>query len=194
MAEGQVSIEGVTYPLPTPFHVMATSNPVEFEGTYPLPEAQLDRFMVRLSVGYLDAPDETQVLKRRLERQREWATVPQITTAEQVYQMQRGTEAVHVDEDVVRYCVDLAHATRHHASLDVGVSPRGTQALLLLARAYAVIGGRDYVLPEDVKAVAIAALAHRITLTPTAWASGIDPRRLIEELLSVVPAPQSVAR
>ncbi len=194
MAEGQVSIEGVTYPLPTPFHVMATSNPVEFEGTYPLPEAQLDRFMVRLSVGYLDAPDETQVLKRRLERQREWASVPQITTAEQVHQMQRGTEAVHVDDDVVRYCVDLAHATRHHASLDVGVSPRGTQALLLLARAYAVIGGRDYVLPEDVKAVAVAALAHRITLTPTAWASGIDPRRLIEELLSVVPAPQSVAR
>lgn len=192
MAEGQVSIEGTTYQLPTPFHVMATSNPVEFEGTYPLPEAQLDRFMVRLSVGYLSPADEAEVLIRRLTRQEEKTQVAQVTTPEVVAAMQRGTESVHVDPSIIAYCVDIAYATRNHASLDVGVSPRGTQALLLLGRAYAVLSGRDFVLPEDIKAVAVAALAHRITLNATAWASGIDPERLIVDLLGAVPAPQTV--
>lgn len=189
MAEGQVSIDGTTYPLPAPFHVIATSNPVEFEGTYPLPEAQLDRFMVRLSVGYLDAQNEAQILMRRLERREERTHVARVVTAEQVQGMQRGTEALHVDEDIVRYCVDIAHATRRHSAIEVGVSPRGAQALLLLARSYAVIDGRDYVLPEDVKAVAVAALSHRLTLTPTAWAAGINPEVLVKELLGTVAAP-----
>lgn len=191
MAEGQVSIEGVTYPLPTPFHVMATSNPVEFEGTYPLPEAQLDRFMVRLSVGYLSPADEAEVLIRRLERKEEKTHVAQVASAETVAAMQRGTETVHVDPSIIAYCVELAHATRNHASLDVGVSPRGTQSLLLLGRAYAVLSGRDFVLPEDIKAVAVAALSHRVTLNATAWASGIDPERLVVDLLGAVPAPVS---
>lgn len=192
MAEGQVSIEGTTFVLPTPFHVIATSNPVEFEGTYPLPEAQLDRFMVRLSVGYLSAQDEADVLIRRMARKEERTHVAQVTTSDVVRRMQSGTEQVHVEESVVRYCVDLAHATRMHASIDVGVSPRGAQALMLLGRAYAVLDGRDYVLPEDIKAIAVAALAHRVTLTPTAWAAGINPEALIAELLTVVPTPASV--
>ena len=189
MAERQVTIDGHTFALPAPFHVMATSNPVEFEGTYPLPEAQLDRFMVRLSVGYPDAEGEFEVLSRRLSRKAEKVTVPQVTTAQTVLAMARGTEDVHVDHDIVRYCVDLAQATRSHSAIEVGASPRGSQALVLLSRAYAVLSGRDFVLPEDVKAIAVAALAHRITLTPTAWASGVSPESLIEGVLAVVPGP-----
>lgn len=194
MAEGQVSIEGTTYRLPEPFHVLATSNPVEFEGTYPLPEAQLDRFMVRLSVGYLAPEEEAEVLVRRLGRGEERTHVEAVTTADELRAMQRGTEALHVDEDIIRYCVDIATATRHHSSLDVGVSPRGTQALLLLGRSYAVLSGRDYVLPEDIKAVAIPALAHRVTLTASAWAAGTDPENLIRDLLAAVAAPRTLGK
>jgi len=193
MAEGQVSIDGTTYRLPQPFHVIATSNPVEFEGTYALPEAQLDRFMVRLSVGYLPASQEADILVRRLERREEATHLSPVINAEQLRQLQQATELVHVDQDIVRYCVDIAQATRTHAAIEVGVSPRGAQSLLLMARSYAVIAGRDFVLPEDVKAVAVASLAHRITLTPAAWAAGANTETLIADLLDIVPAPAAVA-
>ncbi|HLS75117.1 MAG TPA: MoxR family ATPase [Actinomycetaceae bacterium] len=194
MAEGQVSVEGTSYPLPVPFHVMATSNPVEYEGTYPLPEAQLDRFMVRLAVGYPEGDAEAEVLTRRLSRRRERAEVGQVVSAEQLLAMQAGVEAVDVDPDIVAYCVALAAATRAQSAVEVGASPRGSQALLLVGRALAVLDGRDYVTPEDVKAVAVPALAHRLTLTAGAWAGGVQPERLVAGLLDSVPGPASTRR
>jgi MoxR-like ATPase len=194
MAERQVSVDGVTRPLPRPFHVVATSNPVEYEGTYPLPEAQLDRFMVRLAVGYPDRTQESEVLLRRVARRQEAAPVHAVVDAATVLAMQAGVEAVEVDRDVVGYCVDLAAATRAHPALEVGASPRGSQNLLLLARAVAVLDGRDYTRPEDVKRVAVPVLAHRLTLTPGAWASAVRAEDVVTELLGTVAGPATVAQ
>ena len=192
MAERQVSAEGTTYPLPAPFHVLATSNPVEYEGTYPLPEAQLDRFMVRLAVGYPDPAQESDIVLRRLARRTDATPVTPVTDPTTVLAMQAGVEAVQVDPDVVRYCVDLVAATRAHHALEVGASPRGSQNLILVARALAVIEGRDHVLPEDVKRVAVPVLAHRLTLTPDAWAQATRPEGVVTDLLSAVPTPATV--
>lgn len=192
MAERQVTVDGRTYPMQRPFHVMATSNPVEYEGTYPLPEAQLDRFMVRIGVGYPDAEAEVDVLQRRLDRRREEATVRQVVDASMLLAMQSGVEDVRVDPDVVRYCVDLAAATRRHDAVEVGASPRGSQALLLAARSLAIIEARRFVAPEDVKAVAVPALAHRLTLTPAAWASGVSAETVVQDVLRSVAGPSSV--
>ncbi|MEL7975014.1 MoxR family ATPase [Isoptericola sp. F-RaC21] len=192
MAERQVSVDGASRPLPRPFHVMATSNPVEYEGTYPLPEAQLDRFMVRLEVGYPDRGQEQEVLLRRVARRQEAATVRPVVDAATVLGMQAGVETTEADPDVAGYCVDLAAATRTHGALEVGASPRGSQNLLLLARAVAVLDGRDFVLPEDVKRVAVPVLAHRLTLTPTAWASAVRAQDVVTELLGSVPGPATV--
>lgn len=194
MAERQVTVEGTSFPLARPFHVMATSNPVEYEGTYPLPEAQLDRFMVRLSVGYPDREGEADVLGRRLARREEAASVGQVVDPQTLLAMQAGVEAVDVDPDVVRYCVDLAASTRTHPSVEVGASPRGSQALMLVARAMAVLDGRSFVAPEDVKAIAVSALAHRLTLTPQTWASGVQPAAVVQSLLGVVPVPATATR
>ncbi len=193
MAERQVTVEGTSFPLARPFHVMATSNPVEYEGTYPLPEAQLDRFMVRLAVGYPDRDGEADVLARRLARRQEGAEVRRVVDPATLLAMQAGVEAVEVDSDVVRYCVDLAAATRTHPAIEVGASPRGSQALLLVARALAVLDGRAYVTPEDVKAIAVSALAHRLTLTPQTWASGIPSAAIVESMLAEVPVPATAA-
>lgn len=189
MAEGHVSVDGVTHQLPAPFHVIATSNPVEYEGTYPLPEAQLDRFMVRLAVGYPVRDAEIDIVGRRVARQREAITVEPVVDAAGLTAMQAGVEAVGVDRDIIGYCVDLADATRTHPNVDLGVSPRGAQNLLLVARGVAVLRGRNYVVPEDVKRAAPAVLAHRLTLTPSAWAEGIQPGDIIAELLGKVPGP-----
>jgi MoxR-like ATPase len=193
MAERQVTVEGRSFPLPQPFHVMATSNPVEYEGTYPLPEAQLDRFLVRLAVGYPDAPGEADVLTRRLARRREETAVRAVVDPTTVLRMQAGVEQVAVDPDVVAYCVALAAATRTHPSVEVGASPRGSLALLLVSRARAVLAGRDFVTPEDVKEVAVPALAHRITLNPQTWASGLAAADVVETLLAQVPGPAATA-
>jgi MoxR-like ATPase len=192
MAERKVSVDGITRALPRPFHVVATSNPVEYEGTYPLPEAQLDRFMVRLAVGYPGREQETEVLLRRIARGQEAAPVNPVVDAATVLAMQAGVEAVSVDHDVARYCVDLATATRSHPAIEVGASPRGSQNLLLLARAVAVLDGRDYALPEDVKRIAVPVLAHRLTLTPTAWASAVRAEDVVTGLLATVPGPATV--
>ncbi|WP_029291944.1 MoxR family ATPase [Cellulomonas sp. HZM] len=194
MAERQVTVDGTTYPLPRPFHVFATSNPVEYEGTYPLPEAQLDRFMVRLAVGYPERDAEVDVLSRRLGRRQELADVRRVVDASVLVAMQSGVEAVPVDDDVLRYCVDVAAATRRHDAVEVGASPRGSQALVLVARALAVLDGRDFVTPEDIKAVAVPTLAHRISLTPSAWASGLAPQRVVDDVLRSVPVPPTVRR
>ncbi|WP_051197222.1 AAA family ATPase [Jonesia quinghaiensis] len=193
MAEQQVSIDGTTYALPAPFHVVATSNPVEFEGTYSLPEAQLDRFMVRLRVGYLSPHDEATMVTRRLDRHQETAQVTPVITAEQLIAMQETLERVHIDADIVDYCVNITHATRSHQSAEVGASPRGTQALALLGRAYAVIQGRDFVIPEDIKTIAPSVLAHRITLTPTAWATGVTQEDIVNSVLASVPTPSTTS-
>jgi MoxR-like ATPase len=194
MAEGQVTVEGNSFPLPRPFHLIATANPIEYEGTYALPEAQLDRFLVRLSVGYPDATGEALILQNRIERRTEVAHVAQVVDASQLRAMQAGVEEVHVDPDIIRYCVDLAAATRRDLSVEVGASPRGSQALMLVARAVAVIDGRDYITPDDVKRVAVPVLAHRLTLTPAAWANGTDPARVVAAVIDTVAVPPSVAR
>lgn len=191
MAERQVTVEGTTFPLPRPFHVLATSNPVEYEGTYPLPEAQLDRFMMRVSAGYLEPADEAQVLARRIARRREESLVSPVTDAAGVLTLQAGVEAIDVDPSVAEYCVNLATATRDHASVEVGASPRGSLALLLVSRALAALDGRDYVLPEDVKSIAVPALAHRLTLTPEAWTSQVNPVDIVRQILDRVPGPPS---
>ncbi|MFD3445083.1 AAA family ATPase [Microbacteriaceae bacterium 4G12] len=193
MAERQVTVEGTSYVLQRPFHVMATSNPVEYEGTYPLPEAQLDRFMVRLAVGYPDREGEADVLARRLGRRTEDAPVSAVVDGATVLAMQAGVEAVDVDPDIVRYCVDLAASTRSHSAVEVGASPRGSQALVLVARALAVLSGRDFVTPEDVKSIAVSALAHRLTLTPQAWSGGLQPSAVVESLLAAVSGPAATA-
>ena len=189
MQERQVTVEGRTFALPRPFHVLATANPVEYEGTYPLPEAQLDRFLLRLAFGYPDHAEEVGVLSRRLERRREEAVVEPAVNAAGLLRLQRGVEAVDVDPDVVDYCVRLASSTRGHALVEVGASPRGSLALLLVARALAVLDGRDAVLPEDVKACAVPALAHRLTLTAETWSSGATAVDVVTDLLDRVPTP-----
>jgi len=189
MQERQVTVEGRTFPLPTPFHVLATANPIEYEGTYPLPEAQLDRFLLRLDVGYPPPEEEAEVLRRRLARRREDTVLSPVIDAARLAELQAALEAVSIDDDVLRYCVDLAGATRAHRAVEVGASPRGSQALLLVARALAVLDGREYVLPEDVKECAVAALAHRLTLRAETWSSGISGAQVVTELLDQVPGP-----
>lgn len=193
MQEKQVSVEGVTYRLDPPFHVLATANPIEYEGTYPLPEAQLDRFMLRVSFGYPTQDEEWEVLRRRMSRRQEDAQLAPVVNARTLQSMQAALESVMVEDSIGRYIVALTAATREHASALVGSSPRGSLALLLLARARAVMAGRDYVVPEDVKDVAVPALAHRITLRPEMWLRRVDPSFVVQEVLQNVPAPASGA-
>ncbi|MFI1990168.1 AAA family ATPase [Actinoplanes sp. NPDC020271] len=193
MQEKQVSVEGVTYRLDPPFHVLATANPIEYEGTYPLPEAQLDRFMLRVSFGYPTAEEEWDVLRRRMSRRQEEAQLAPVVDARTLQVMQAALEAVTVEDSIGRYIVSLAAATREHNAVLVGSSPRGSLALLLLARARAAMAGRDYVVPEDVKDVAVPALAHRITLRPEMWLRQVNPSFVVQEVLSAVPAPASGA-
>ncbi|SDP15544.1 MoxR-like ATPase [Pedococcus dokdonensis] len=189
MQEGQVTVEGETFALPQPFHVLATANPVEYEGTYPLPEAQLDRFLLRVSFGYPSAADEWEVLQRRMERRQEAQVVGSVTDGAGLIEMQQAVETVTVDEGVGQYCVRLVAATRTHQNLLMGASPRASLALLLTSRAYAVLRGRDYVTPEDVKAVAHAALDHRVTVRPELWMNDVSAASVIESVLSSVPTP-----
>ncbi len=191
MQEGQVSVEGRTFPLTPPFHVIATANPVEYEGTYPLPEAQLDRFATRVSFGYPDGEEEWAVLARRLERRTEAQTLAAVTDGDGLLAMQAAVETVTVEETVGRYCVAVAAATRAHPQVLMGASPRGALALMLVARAYAVVAGRDYVVPEDVKAVAPSVLAHRISLRPDLWLTEASGATVTESVLSTVPVPSA---
>jgi MoxR-like ATPase len=189
MQEHQVTVEGRTFALPEPFHVLATANPVEYEGTYPLPEAQLDRFLLRVSFGYPTSDQEWEVLRRRLDRRSEDQTLRRVTDAATVLAMQRAIETVTVDESVGRYCVALTAATRNHPHSLMGASPRGALALMLVARAYAVIDGRDFVTPEDVKLIAQPVLAHRVTVKPELWMSRASGASVVDSVLSNVPAP-----
>ena len=189
MQEGQVTVEGETHKLPVPFHVLATANPVEYEGTYPLPEAQLDRFLLRVAFGYPTSDEEYDVVARRLERQREEVSVDAVTDAAGLRAVQAAVERIEVDQSVGRYCVALAEATRAHQDVLIGASPRGSLGLVLAARGWALIRGRDYVIPEDVKAVATSVLAHRITVKPELWMTQASGTRVVEAVLSSVAAP-----
>jgi MoxR-like ATPase len=191
MQERQVSVEGVTHPLTTPFHVLATANPVEYEGTYPLPEAQLDRFLLRVSFGYPTPDEEWQVLSKRMARRQEESLLDPVVDAETLVSMQKALEDVAVDDSVGRYMVAVTAATRKHPQVQMGASPRGSLALLLTSRARAVLQGRDYVIPEDVKHMAGPALAHRISLRPEVWLRKVDPAAVIAEVCAQVPAPAS---
>jgi MoxR-like ATPase len=189
MQERQVTVEGETFPLPDPFHVLATANPIEYEGTYPLPEAQLDRFLMRVSFGYPTSDEEYDVVRRRLDRQREEVDLSEVTDGAGLRAMQAATETVTVDETVSRYCVRLATATREHNDVLTGSSPRGSLGLVLAARGFALVRGRDYVIPEDVKAVSRAVLSHRITVKPELWMTQASGPRVVDAVLGSVPTP-----
>ena len=189
MQERQVTIEGRTSRLGPPFLVIATQNPIEYEGTYPLPEAQLDRFLLRLSVGYPSRDDEWQILERRLERAVDEVELETVVGRDELLEMQRAVEDVYVSESIGRYMVDLVAATRENARIQVGASPRGSLALLKVSRCRAALAGRDFVTPEDVKAVAVPALAHRLMLSPELWVQRVSQADVVREVLQSVPTP-----
>jgi MoxR-like ATPase len=191
MGEGQVSMDGVTRPLPQPFVVLATDNPIEYEGTYELPEAQLDRFLIRLSLGYLEASDETAMLQRRIDRQREQAQLRPVTSAAELLAMRGSLEQVDIAPDLLDYVVAIVRATRTHRQIQVGASPRGGLALVQLSRGQAILKGRDYVIPDDIKSIAVPALAHRITLRPELWTRQVKSEDVVSKLLETVPVPRT---
>ncbi|MBN1630014.1 MAG: MoxR family ATPase [Thermoleophilia bacterium] len=189
MQERQVTLEGQTRPLPQPFIVLATQNPIEYEGTYPLPEAQLDRFLLRVSVGYPERDCESLVLERRGERKQEQVELSPVIDVATLLAMQRAVEEVHVAESVRLYMVDIVRETRSNRKVLVGASPRGSLALFTLARARAALSGRDFVTPDDVKGVAVPALIHRLTLRPELWVQRVSTEDVVREVLETVPTP-----
>jgi MoxR-like ATPase len=189
MQEHQVTIEGDTMKLPEPFIVIATQNPIEYEGTFPLPEAQLDRFLIKLSIGYPSPEEEKKIVQRRRERKQEDSVLEVIADADNLLEMQRQIEDVFVDEDIEQYIVNLTTKTRNHPQVAVGASPRGTLALMKMSRAWAAIQGRAFVLPDDVKMFVKPALNHRLILRPDLWSVPYAADRILTEILQSVPVP-----
>ncbi|MDH5519267.1 MAG: MoxR family ATPase [Acidimicrobiia bacterium] len=192
MQERQVTVDGVSHQLPKPFLVLATQNPIEFEGTYPLPEAQIDRFLLRTSIGYPTEADEAEIIRRRLARRTDHVELAPVVDAATVPALQAALEDVTVSEAVIEYCVALVRATRTNSKVHAGSSPRGVEALVKVARARAVLDHRGYVTPDDVKAVAVPTLAHRIVLRPELWVRGVDPSSVVHECLDTVPTPTTL--
>ncbi len=190
MQEGQATVEGDTRPLPQPFIVLATQNPIEYEGTFPLPEAQVDRFLVRVRFGYPNPSEEAEILRRRIERRKEEVSLPAVADAAEILSLRGALEEVFVDPDLLAYMVQIVDQTRRHPSLAVGASPRGTLALLKLSRARAALAGRDYVLPDDVKAVAVPALAHRLILSPELWTRDVKAEDIVGWIVGDTPVPK----
>ena len=191
MGEGQVSADGETRPLPRPFVVLATDNPIEYEGTYELPEAQLDRFLMRLRLGYLHPDQEVAMVRRRLDRGRDHVELSGVVDGPEVLAMCASLEQVEVSADVVDYVVSIVRATRSQPQIQVGASPRGSLAMVQLARGQALMSGRDYVVPDDVKQVAVPALAHRVVLRPELWVRQVNADDVIAGVLSSVPTPRT---
>ena len=191
MGEGQVSIDGQTRPLPAPFVVLATDNPIEYEGTYELPEAQLDRFLIRLRLGYLSTAQETDMLRRRVERATTGVALTPVTDAAGVLAMRESLERVEVSPELLDYIVAIVAATRRDSQVQVGASPRGGLALLQLSRAQALLARRDYVIPDDIKQVAVPALAHRVTLRPELWVRQVSADDVMSRLVETVPTPRT---
>jgi MoxR-like ATPase len=190
MQEQHVTVDGVTYGLPKPFHVLATQNPIEFEGTFPLPEAQLDRFIMRIGVGYPDKGEEIEILNRRITRKREEFELDPITDEAEILKIQEVVEEIHIDDRIKDYIVEIVRRTRNNERIEVGSSPRGSLALLHLSRASAVINSRDFVNPDDVKKVVIPALSHRIILSTGSWLTGINPEDVLARELTRIKAPR----
>lgn len=189
MQEGQVTLEGETAILPSPFIVIGTQNPIEYEGTFPLPEAQLDRFIARVEIGYPTRSEEIEIIDRRHVRQEDEITLRQITTAENLLALGKIIERIYVAPDIEKYIVSLVQETRNHREVAVGASPRGSLALLKLTRAWAAMQGRDHVLPDDVKKFAIPTLVHRLILKPDLWLEHKAANKIIHDLLNTVPVP-----
>ncbi|MFB6890360.1 AAA family ATPase [Kitasatospora sp. NPDC056327] len=194
MAEGQVSVDGETRLLPRPFAVIATANPIEYEGTYALPEAQLDRFLLRVRMGYLSTGLEAAMLRARLDRSAPEAVLDAVCGPAELLAVRAAVERVEVDDDLVDYVIALIDATRRDPQIEVGASPRGGLALVQLGRARALLEGRDYLTPEDVKELAVPALAHRITLKPELWVRQVEADEVVSRLVARVPAPQTLPR
>lgn len=193
MEERQVTVDGVSHPLPDPFIVIATQNPIESGGTYPLPEAQLDRFLLRLSIGYPDLEAEAEIISRRADRGHEHVELDQVIDAATLRSLQSVVETVPVEASVARYMAELVAATRDTPRTDAGASPRGSLALLRASRAWAALAGRNYVTPDDVHEIAVPALAHRLILKPDEWLRGVTGADIVESCLATVPTPASIA-
>ncbi len=193
MGESQVTVDGVTYPLPRPFLVLATQNPIEFEGTFPLPEAQMDRFLMRLSIGYPDFADEDAMMQMQ-QLAHPIEALDQAVDGGRMPELQRQVRQVHVVESVRRYILNLVHATRDHPALALGASPRGSLALFRTAQAHAALRGRDFVIPDDVKHVAVACLAHRMVMNPENALGGETTAEVVRELLKQVEVPMDSAQ
>lgn len=189
MQEGQVTLEGKTMPLPEPFLVMATQNPIEYEGTFPLPEAQLDRFMLKLSIGYPSVADEREILNRRHIRKQDEVKLKAVTSAAKILKLRAGIESIHVDGDLEEYIVRIVQETRKDRRVAVGASPRASLAFLKMARAHAALNGRDFVLPDDIKRYAVSVLTHRIILLPEYWVARDIAGEVIADVLRKVPVP-----
>jgi MoxR-like ATPase len=190
MQERQVTVDGQSYPLEPPFLVIATQNPIELEGTYPLPEAQLDRFLMRIAVGYPGRDEEREMLRRRRERRQERGEVPTVVPHDVLLAMQAALEDIYVEATIDEYIVDLVRATRDDNRVALGASPRGALALQSVVRAEAALRGRDYVTPDDVKAMAVPVLAHRIVLRPELWVARLSPVEVVTDVLKRVPSPK----
>ncbi|HSF29109.1 MAG TPA: MoxR family ATPase [Candidatus Tectomicrobia bacterium] len=191
MQERQITVEGTTYPVAQPFLVLATQNPIELEGTYPLPEAQLDRFIMRVRVGYPSLEEERLILAQRGARRQDRIDLEPVIDAAQLLQIQATVEQVHTGEAIERYIASLTAATRQHPQVHVGASPRGSLAVYQLARAHAMASERDFVLPDDVKAMAPAALAHRLLLKPELWVRGVQAEQVVQEIMERTPVPKA---
>lgn len=191
MQEAQVTIEGISYPLESPFLVIATQNPIDLEGTYLLPEAQLDRFLIRIAIGYPTRDEEREVLRRRIDRRQEAVEIAKVVSRSELLALQHAIEHVYVDGVIEEYIVDLVRATRADSRVALGVSPRGSLALLKLARAEGALQQRDFVTPDDVKTMAVPALAHRLVLRPELWAARLSPVQIVEDILKQVPTPKA---
>ena len=190
MQEKQVTIDGTTYRLKKPFIVIATQNPIEYEGVYPLPEAQIDRFLMKLRIGFPERGEEIEILKRRLAWKSDVIEVDEVVDTNTLIEMQKAVEEVYVDDKVLEYIVDITRATREHPRVELGVSPRGTVFLMKLSRAKATVEGRDYVIPDDVKYVAVEALAHRLILKTELWIKGVKAEQVIKEIVEKIPVPK----
>ncbi len=193
MEEGQVTVDGVTHAMPDPFMILATQNPIEYEGTFPLPEAQLDRFLMRIQLGYPSPQEELTVLSAQ-QYEHPIKNMLQVVTAQELITAQRAVREIYVADEIKRYIVDLVTASRHHPDVYLGSSPRGSLALFRTAQARAVMAGRDYVIPDDVKALAEVTLAHRIIVGPAARIRDISSRTIVQDVLATTPVPGAVAQ
>ncbi len=190
MQERQTTLDGKTHSLQDPFIVMATQNPIEYEGVYPLPEAQLDRFLVRLQLGYPSRTEEIEIMRRRMVRGQEDVVLDPVADSETIRDLQKTVEGIHVDDDVLGYIADIVLATRTQRQIEIGASPRGSLAIFKLSRARAALHGRDYVIPDDVKEVAAPALVHRLIMKSESWVKGTNPNQVLEDILKTIPVPR----